>query len=96
MAYEVELSQHALTSLQNIDRYLRERSPGGADNVRREIQYTLSLLEDFPMLGTRLPIEGVRYTVTKKYRYRIVFRPVDGVVQILKIDHPRRQTEELL
>lgn len=95
MAYRVELSQHAFASLQNIDRYLRQRSPGGADNVRREIEYTLGLLADFPMTGTKLPPKDVRYTVTRKYRYRIVFRPINGVVQVLKIDHPRQRTAEL-
>ncbi len=87
MAYKVELGQLALADLRHIDGYLRERSPSGADNVKREIQRTLELLAEFPMIGTKLRPENTRYVVTRRYRYRIVFRVAEETVQVLKIYH---------
>ena len=87
MVYKVELSQFALADLRHIDGYLRERSPSGADNVKREIQRTLALLANFPMIGTKLRLADTRYVVTRRYRYRIVFRVTEETVLVLKVYH---------
>ncbi|HET7409496.1 MAG TPA: type II toxin-antitoxin system RelE/ParE family toxin, partial [Paracoccaceae bacterium] len=74
MTLEVAYSRRALGSLQRIDEYLIERNPAGARKVRREIERTIGLLAGYPGIGALTRSEGVRFHVTRRYRYRIVYR----------------------
>jgi plasmid stabilization system protein ParE len=87
---DLRLSAQALASLRSHDAWLRERDPSAADRFRAEVDRTLGLLSDFPKLGH--PIQGTRSRahVTRRYRYRIIYRHIGNEVLILDVLHPRQ------
>lgn len=86
----VVYSDRAITRLEQIDRYLRSRSPSGARNVREEIRRTVELLAASPGIGAPLLIGGIRIHTTRRYRYRIVYRSDSSELRILNILHARQ------
>jgi len=90
MPHKVVFGQRALTALQELEAYLVERSPIGARNVITEIHRTADLLGHFPMIGTAIPDTSTRYHVTRKYKYRLVYRLREDRVEILQVYHPRQ------
>ena len=82
-------SARARVSLQSLDDYLRRRDSKVADALLTEIEGLCELIADFPAMGRRLPDIGLRYHVSRKFRYRVIYRYTENTVQILDILHPR-------
>lgn len=73
-----------------MERYLRERSPAAAGRVIDEVRRTCELLRDEPSMGTQIEGTGLRRHVTRRYRYRVIYRVVGDRVEVRDVMHPRR------
>jgi len=67
-------SARALASLTAQDDYLRALNPVAANAVLSEIEHLASLIADFPHMGRRIDGTNLRYHVTARYRYRVIYR----------------------
>lgn len=83
-------SRRALRSLRAQDVRLRDRNPAAAKAVRAEIETLAALIADFPEMGRRIDGTGLRYHVTRRYRYRVIYRIVGDSVQMMDVLHPRQ------
>ena len=91
----IEWTKAAKAHLLDLDTYLYERSPAGADRVVDAIYEAVGRLEQFPFLGRPGRIAGTRELVVSTTRYLVAYRIRDEVVQILAVMHgaqrwPRR------
>lgn len=84
-------SARALASLTAQDDYLRPLNPSAAGSVLSEIERLAALIAEFPQMGRRIEGTGLRYHVTARYRYRVIYRVRDARVEIVEILHPRRE-----
>ena len=84
-------SRRALASLRDQDDYLRPRNPRAADRVLAEVQSLVALIATFPEMGRRIEDMDLRYHVTRRYRYRVIYGVVGDAVQVVDVLHPRRR-----
>ncbi|NCQ25179.1 MAG: type II toxin-antitoxin system RelE/ParE family toxin [Roseovarius sp.] len=84
-------SARALASLTAQDDYLRPLNPTAADAVLSEIEHLAALIVEFPQMGRRIDGTGLRYHVTGRYRYRVIYRMRGRWVEIVEVLHPRRE-----
>ncbi|MGQ0563728.1 MAG: type II toxin-antitoxin system RelE/ParE family toxin [Gemmobacter sp.] len=87
---EVRFSDRALASIAAQDDWLRPLNPSAADRVLDEIERTCRLIGGFPGLGRRLEGTSLRLHVTRRYRYRIIYRLDGDTVDIREVLHPRQ------
>jgi plasmid stabilization system protein ParE len=87
---DVRFSKRALASLTSQEDYLRQRNPNVADAVLLEISNLASLIGTFPEMGRSIDGTSLRYHVTRKYRYRIIYRITAKAVEIRDILHRRQ------
>jgi plasmid stabilization system protein ParE len=83
-------SRRAIASLSEQDDWLRPKNPSAADSILREIERSAGLLAEFPDMGRQIEETSLRCHVTRRYRFRIVYRVTGGVVQVVDVMHPRR------
>lgn len=83
-------SRRALASLNAADAHLRPLNAKAANAVLAEIARLCALIADFPEMGRAIPGTGLRYHVSRKYRYRVVYRIAGDSVEIRDVLHPRR------
>ena len=86
----VEFSRRALARLESIQRYIAADNPSAASAVIAEIRRACSLIGLQPRMGRTVPGLELRFHVTRRYRYRIIYRTTPTVAQILDILHPRQ------
>ena len=83
-------SARALASLTAQDDYLRPLNPAAADAVLTEIERLAELIAQFPQMGRRIDGTSLRYHITGRYRYRLIYRVRGERVEIVEVLHPRR------
>ena len=83
-------SARALASLTAQDDYLRPLNPAAADAVLTEIERLAELIAQFPQMGRRIDGTSLRYHITGRYRYRLIYRVRGARVEIVEVLHPRR------
>ncbi|MEM6932222.1 MAG: type II toxin-antitoxin system RelE/ParE family toxin [Pseudomonadota bacterium] len=88
---ELRWSERALRSLLHIESWLGEQSPEGARNVIAEIDRTCTLIATMPSLGPPLPGTGLRFHITRRFKYRIVYRVTPDAIEIRDVVHPKRE-----
>lgn len=71
--------------------YLGERSPRGADNVKRALKRTVGLIADFPHSGRHSGEEETRVLPVGRYPYLIYWSIEAGEVVIVHIRHAARR-----
>ena len=89
---KLRFAPRASNDLINIADFIAAESPQGARRVRDSILESLQLLADFPRLGRRQSVEGVRKHLTRKYGY-VVYYLVDDAADelvVVTIQHPAR------
>lgn len=91
----IEWTKAAKAHLLDLDAYLFERSPAGADRVVDAIYEAVGTLEQFPFLGRPGRVTGTRELVVPATRYLVAYRIRGEAVQILAVMHgaqrwPRR------
>lgn len=90
----VELTPRAFADLTRIRDYLLERSPAGAENVRRAISTTLEHLSFHPMVGRDRPELGVRSIGVPRYSYTIYYRLNNEAAEVVHVRDDRRKPLE--
>jgi plasmid stabilization system protein ParE len=91
----LRFTARATRELTQIADYLRERNPAASKSVRSAFLGTLQTIVQFPEIGRRQTVEGVRKSVTRRYGY-LVYYAVDrerAEIIVLAIRHPRQQRE---
>jgi toxin ParE1/3/4 len=70
--------------------YIARQNPDAADGVVIAIENTITLLADFPGIGTPCPhlAPGLRRTLWREYL--IYYRPREDKVEIVRLLHGRR------
>ena len=84
-------SRQALAGLRSQHAWLRARNPSAAEAVRAEIETLADLIADFPDMGRRIDGTTLRYHVTRRYRYRVIYRIAGDMVQVMDVLHPRQR-----
>lgn len=90
---KVLLSRRAQRDLDEIYRYLSERSSVALEKVDHKIFQSLKRLQEMPLSGHEVrELSGRKYRETLAYHYRIIYRYLEskGTVRILTIHHGRR------
>jgi plasmid stabilization system protein ParE len=87
---EVVFSPRALASLREVRQYLQERNPEAAARVIGEIEGACALIGEYPWMGPAIPGTGLRRHMTRRYRYRVIYRVAGDVVEVRDVMHPRR------
>jgi toxin ParE1/3/4 len=92
---KLRFTPRATQDLAEIGGYIQAQSPASALRVRAAILASLQNLAQWPEIGRRQTVDGVRKIVTSKYPY-FVYYTIDepaGEVVIIAIRHPARQRE---
>lgn len=94
---KLRFSPRAASDLIEIGNYIRAESPQGARRVRDAILESLTLALNFPLMGRRQSIGGVRKLVTRRYRHLIYYMLDDArdELVVLSIRHPKRRNESI-
>ena len=89
---KVVYAPRALRDIDEILAYIWQRSPSGADNVSRAIEYTIHLCALSPKTGTRTDEPNVYRRPLGKYRYTIFYRTLPGGdgIEVARIIHGAR------
>jgi toxin ParE1/3/4 len=80
---KVRFTERAADELENIVSYLQERSPTGALNVQRSFRESLGLLSQYPGVGRRQSVDGIRKLKVSRYPYLIYYSIEDATAEIL-------------
>jgi plasmid stabilization system protein ParE len=84
-------SRRALGSLSAQEEWLRPKNPTAADSILSEVARSAELIAEFPEMGRRIDGTGLRYHVTRRYRFRIVYRIAPEGVQVVDVMHPKQE-----
>ena len=87
---KLRFTRRAAEDLLQIADYIREHDAHAALGVRAAILESLRILTDFPLIGRRQTIEGVRKLTTRRYPYAVYYlidERTDEVV-VLAVLHP--------
>jgi plasmid stabilization system protein ParE len=87
----VRYTPRARNDLQSILQYIDERSPAGAQNVKRAIQRTIELIGEFPQGGRRIGEQGIRVLPAGRYPYLIYWTIETGEAWLVHIRDARRK-----
>ena len=85
---KLSFSRRALASLLSYDDFLRPRNAATADALKSEIEHLCELIRDFHDMGRPVPNTGLRLHISRKYRYRLVYRVSDDQIEIRDVLHP--------
>ena len=88
---DLHWSRRALASLVAQDDYLRPLNPAAADAVLTEIESLATLIAEFPEMGRKIEGTTLRYHVTRRYHYRVVYRVTGDRLEVVEVLHPRRR-----
>jgi plasmid stabilization system protein ParE len=91
---DLVFSTRALGTLRSIRSWLGRRNPDAADRVIEEIERACALLREQPMMGRAIPDTTLRQHVTRRYRYRVIYRVSEDVVEVRAVLHPSRSGAE--
>jgi toxin ParE1/3/4 len=86
----LEFKRDALADLENIKAYIAKQSPHAAARMANMLVAGCGRLETFPDRGRRGRMPGTRELTTMR-PYVIVYRHVEGLIEILRIWHGRQQ-----
>ena len=83
--------ERALADLDDISRYLSERSPTGARNVLKAIQAAIDLVANHPETGRRTSDPSLRVQIVGRHRYQIFYSIEPSGIEILHVRHGSRR-----
>lgn len=90
MGLAIRFDATALSDLNEIRAYLVERSPAGAERVRRHLMETIDRLSDFPFLGRATVEPKVRVLPLTRHPYLVFYSVANNEVVVLHIRHGAR------
>lgn len=87
MGLAIQFTKRALADLDSIRTYLTDRSPRGAERVRRAIVATVEHCAEFPLTGLKTNRPGVMRLPLHRYSFTIFYLlPADGeTLEVLRI-----------
>jgi toxin ParE1/3/4 len=83
----IDWTETAQSHLLNLDAWLFERSPQGADRVVDQILAVIGSLDRFPLAGRQGRVAGTRELVIPSTNYIVAYRIHADTIQILAILH---------
>ena len=86
----VDFTRRALARLADIHAYVAERDPVAADRVIAEIQRSCLLIGAQPLMGRAVDGTRLRFHVTRRFRYRVIYQAGERVL-IRDVLHPRQR-----
>jgi plasmid stabilization system protein ParE len=86
----VDFSRRALTRLRGIHAYIAERDPAAAERVIAEIANACRLLGEQPSMGRAVEGTRLRFHLTRRFRYRIIYRVDETRIFVRDVLHPRQ------
>lgn len=87
----IDWSELAVSDLHHVREYIRKDNPIAAEKVGARIEETVSYLALYPELGRQGRRPNTRELIMADLPYRIVYRVVGNVVQILRVYHTKRK-----
>lgn len=88
----VRYRARALADLDDIFRFLDQRSPTGARNVLHAIRRAIDEIAEHPLASPRTSDPDIRVKIIGRYRYKIFYGVVaDELVEIVHIRHAARR-----
>jgi addiction module RelE/StbE family toxin len=87
----IDYSPRAQADLLSIFLYLKGRSPRAATEVVRQIRVRSESLLQFPLMGARTGMAGIRRLEVGRYPYLIFYRVEGDLVSIVHIRHASRR-----
>jgi plasmid stabilization system protein ParE len=87
----VRFTPEARGNLNDILRYIDERNPNGARNVKLALRQTVRVIAQFPLSGRQAGIEDVRVLKTGGYPYLIYWIVEPDEARIVHIRHAHRK-----
>ncbi len=87
----VRYRAQALTDIDGIYRYIRERSPSGALRVIRAIYAGIHLIAERPLAAPNSDKPGIRVKIVTQYRYKIFYSVETDAIEIIHVRHMSRQ-----
>jgi toxin ParE1/3/4 len=87
---KVRYRELALSNLDEIFRYLDQRSPGGARRVIDAIRATIDDVAQNPLSARRTSDPTVRVNVVSRYGYKIFYSVETDAIEILHVRHAAR------
>lgn len=68
-----------------------QRSEGLGKALLEEVQQTLTMIQDFPEIGSTYPGTGLRHFVLKRFPYLVVYSIRPSAIVVAAIAHGRRK-----
>ncbi len=93
MDFKIELSLLAEEDLEQIVRFLSERSPAAAEKVALGIISSLEKLKDYPRLGrviSEFERDDLREITYRSYRIPYLIKETENTIEIVRIWHGAR------
>ncbi len=88
----VRYRARALADLDDIFRYLDQRSPTGARNVLRAIREAINDVSEYPLASPPTSDPDIRVKILGRYRYKIFYCAVStDFIEIIHVRHGARR-----
>ena len=87
---DIRFSVRALASLDHHHTHISQHNPRAATAVLGDIRRACDLIAEFPKIGRAIEGTSLRYVLSRKYRYRIIYRIEGETLEIRDILHPRQ------
>lgn len=87
----VRFAARATASLDEQVAFRRARNPHSAERLLDEVARAVLLLSEHPLAGPRVQGRAaIRHAITRRYRFRLIYRVEGDEVLILDVLHPGR------
>jgi toxin ParE1/3/4 len=88
---KVQLTRRALADLAAIFEYIHRENPRAAQRVTTRLQQVIEQISEFPEMGQRADLEGIRRMPAGPYPYIVLYEVMHDVVVIHHIRHGARR-----
>ncbi len=88
---KVRYRARALADLEDIFRYLDQRSPTGARNVLLAIHRAIEEVSEQPMASPRTSDPDIHVKILGRYRYKIFYSVGAEEIEIIHVRHAARR-----
>jgi len=87
----VRYRSRALADLEDIHRFLAQRSPGGARHVLAAIHAAIDAVAEHPESSPRTSDPTIRVKVVGRYSYKVFYSITEDAIEIVHIRHAARR-----
>lgn len=91
MIYKLEIRPDALTDIDEAAAWYEEREPGLGAEFARAVRSAITTLQTYPLANrVRHRRRNVRWILTRRFPYRIVYRLLHNTVSVVAVLHSAR------